>query len=123
MLKGAGVSPGISIGKAFLLDRRKIKVEKFTLGAQMVEKEISRFKEALDKSRKQLMQVKKKLVHDLGDKGHARIVDVHILILEDEALINEAIKIVKEERVNAEWALRKVLSRFAKILMKLKILT
>lgn len=115
MLKGAGVSPGISIGKVFLLDRRKIKVEKFTLSAQMVEKEISRFREALDKSRKQLMQVKKKLVHDLGDKGHARIVDVHILILEDEALINEAIKIVREERVNAEWALRKVLSRFAKI--------
>lgn len=115
MLKGVGVSPGISIGKAFLLDRRKVKVEKFTINSDAVEKEISRFKDALQKSRDQLIQIKDKVVQDLGDQGHARIVDVHILMLEDEALINEAIKIVKEERVNAEWALRKVLTHFAKI--------
>ncbi len=110
-----GVSPGISIGKAFLLDRRKVKVERFTISSSMVESEISRFMEALEKSRAQLSQVKEKLVQNLGDQGHSRIVDVHILILEDETLINEAIKIVKEERVNAEWALRKVLTYFAKV--------
>jgi len=115
MIKGVGVSPGISIGKAFLLDRRKIKVEKFTIAAESVDKEVDRFIEALQKSRDQLLQVKEKLTQDLGDEGHAHIVDVHILILEDEMLINEAIKIVREERVNAEWALRKVLSRFANI--------
>ena len=115
MVKGVGVSPGISIGKAFLLDRRKVKVERFTISSSMVESEISRFMEALEKSRAQLSQVKEKLVQNLGDQGHSRIVDVHILILEDETLINEAIKIVKEERVNAEWALRKVLTYFAKV--------
>jgi len=114
-LKGIPVSSGIGIGRAFLLDRRKIKVEKYPISAEDVPNEIERFHQALDLAKKQLMEIRENLVRELGDKGHAHIVDVHILILEDEMLINEAIKIVEQERVNAEWALRTVLSQFVNI--------
>lgn len=114
-LKGIPVSSGIGIGRAFLLDRRKIKVEKYPISAEDVAHEIERFHKALDLAKKQLMEIRDNLLRELGDKGHAHIVDVHILILEDEMLINEAIKIVEQERVNAEWALRTVLSQFVNI--------
>ena len=114
-LKGIPVSSGIGIGRAFLLDRRKIKVERYPINAEEVPKEIERFHNALDLAKKQLIDIKDNLVRELGDKGHAHIVDVHILILEDEMLVNEAIKIVEQERVNAEWALRTVLSQFVNI--------
>ena len=114
-LKGIPVSSGIGIGRAFLLDRRKIKVERYPISAEDVGHEIERFHKALDLAKKQLMEIRDNLLRELGDKGHAHIVDVHILILEDEMLINEAIKIVEQERVNAEWALRTVLSQFVNI--------
>ncbi|MGA1844167.1 MAG: phosphoenolpyruvate--protein phosphotransferase [bacterium] len=115
LLKGIPVSSGIGIGRAFLLDRRKIKVEKYPIKAEDVPREKERFHKALDMAKNQLLEIKENLIKELGDKGHAHIVDVHILILEDEMLINEAIKIVEQERVNAEWALRTVLSQFVNI--------
>lgn len=112
-LKGIQVSSGIGIGRAFLVDRRKIKVERYPVNVKDIPKEIERFNNALELSKKQLLEIKEKLIAELGSKGHANIVDVHILILEDEMLVREAIKIVEKDRVNAEWALRKVLTQFA----------
>ncbi|MBN2372746.1 phosphoenolpyruvate--protein phosphotransferase [bacterium] len=112
-LKGIQVSSGIGIGRAFLIDRRKIKVEKYSVDVRDIQREIERFHKALDLSKKQLLEIKEKLVAEMGKKGHASIVDVHILILEDEMLVREAMKIVEKEHVNAEWALRKVLTQFA----------
>lgn len=115
ILKGIPVSSGIGIGRAFLVDRRKIKVERYPIKTEDTDREIKRFHNALDLSKKQLIEIKEKLLRELADKGHANIVDVHLLILEDEMLIREAIKIVKHEHVNAEWALRTVLSQFINI--------
>ena len=114
-IKGIPVSSGIGIGRAYLIDRRKIKVERYPIKAEEVPKEVERFHKALDLAKTQLIEIKENLIKELGDKGHAHIVDVHILILEDEMLINEAIKIVEQERVNAEWALRTVMSQFVNI--------
>jgi phosphotransferase system enzyme I (PtsI) len=114
-LHGIPVSSGIGIGRAFLIDRRKIKVEKYPIKSEDIPKEIARFQKALDLAKEQLLEIKENLIKELGNKGHAHIVDVHILILEDEMLINEAIKIVEQERVNAEWALRTVMSQFVSI--------
>ncbi len=80
-LRGIPVSSGIGIGRAFLIDRRKIKVEKYPIKAEDIPKEIERFHKALDLAKKQLLDIKENLIKELGNKGHAHIVDVHILIL------------------------------------------
>ena len=43
-------------------------------------------------------------------KDHIRIIDAHLLILKDNMLINDTIKAIRDQRVNAEWALKTVLN-------------
>ena len=46
---------------------------------------------------------------DKRAKDHISILDAHLMILKDNMLINDTIKVIKEERVNSEWALNTVL--------------
>lgn len=115
MFKGIGVSPGIIIGSAFLVDRWKMRIEKTSIKKSEVTKEVARFKHAVELSKEQMRAVKDKVSREVKDKTYTYIIDVHLLILEDQMLIDEAVQLIKKERVNAEWALDQVLIHFASI--------
>ncbi len=74
-----------------------------------------RFEEAIRRSKEQLQRVKERIAERKEGKEHAYIIDAHIMILEDRMLIDDTIKTIKEEKVNAEWAFRTVLKRFVEI--------
>lgn len=110
LLKGIGVAPGIVIGAAYLLERGLIEPAHFChLNPSETANEVERFKNALKESRDQLARIKKKLEADGKGKEHIRIIDAHLMILRDNMLINDTVKVINDERVNAEWALKKVL--------------
>ncbi|MBI5492121.1 MAG: phosphoenolpyruvate--protein phosphotransferase [Deltaproteobacteria bacterium] len=110
LMKGIGVSSGITIGKAYLMDRGAIEPAQFCyLDVRETDNEIERFKNALKASREQLLRIKKKMEQDGKGKEHIRIIDAHLMILKDNMLINDTINVIKKERVNAEWALKTVL--------------
>ncbi|MBI1911845.1 MAG: phosphoenolpyruvate--protein phosphotransferase [Deltaproteobacteria bacterium] len=110
LMKGIGVSSGIVIGRAYLMERGIIEPAQFCyLDSAEIENEIERFTNALKTSRDQLLRIKKKMEQDGKGKEHIRIIDAHLMILKDNMLINDTIKVIKEERVNAEWALKTVL--------------
>ncbi len=115
MFKGIGVSPGITIGSAFLVDRWKTRVEKTSIKKDETAREIARFKQAVELSKEQLCQIKEKISREIKDKTYTYIIDVHLLILEDQTLIDETTQLIKKERVSAEWALEQVLIHFASI--------
>ncbi len=110
LMKGIGVSPGIAIGKAHIVESGLIEPAHYCyLDPAETGGEIERFKNALKESRDQLHRIKKKMEADGHGKEHMRIIDAHLMILRDHMLINDTIKVIKEDRVNAEWALKKVL--------------
>jgi phosphotransferase system enzyme I (PtsI) len=110
LMKGLGVSSGIAVGKAHVLDRGAIEpVQYCHIDESVTAGEIERFKRALDDSRKQLLRIKKKIEADEGAREHGSIIDAHLMMLNDHMLINDTIRIIKEERINAEWALKTVL--------------
>ena len=111
---GIGASPGIVIGRAYLLDRRKIVVaEHQRLGEINVKDETARFKKALDLSKTQLEEVRKRLTRDLG-KSHRYILDTHIMLLEDKMLGDGTLKRIKEDSISAESALRATIDSIAR---------
>lgn len=112
--KGIGVSSGIAIGRVFLLDRRRISVSRVDITEDQVKDEIERFKRAIATSRDQLEDVKRRHYNDIV-KEHSYILDSHILIMEDKTLINGTIQLIRDHRVNAEWAIKKVISDFSRI--------
>ncbi len=102
---GIGASPGIVIGRAYLLDRRKVVVAGQRIEAVSVKDEVARFRKAVEISKSQLEDLKKRFAKGLG-KSHRYILDTLIMLLEDKMLIDRTVKRIRESHVNAEGALK-----------------
>ncbi len=110
---GIGASPGIVIGRAFLLDRRKVVVAGSPTEDVNVKNEIARFRKALEASKAQIDEIRKRFTRDMG-KSHRYILDTHIMLLEDKMLVDGTVKRIKESPVSAEGALRETVDAIAK---------
>ncbi|MBI3398205.1 MAG: phosphoenolpyruvate--protein phosphotransferase [Deltaproteobacteria bacterium] len=109
-LKGIGVSPGINIGRAYLVDGGVLETPAYCyLDSSYVPLEVKRFQNAVKDSKEQLLKIKDKLFKDGKGKEHIRIIDAHLMMLEDRMLIEDTIKTIKKEKVNAEWAIKLVM--------------
>jgi phosphotransferase system enzyme I (PtsI) len=106
LLTGIGASPGIAIGRVHLLDRRRVKTPKMHIAPEACEIEIARLDAAIRQSYEQLEGIKQRLREAHGE-DHFRILEAHQLILKDEHLVDPAKRLIREERINAEWALRR----------------
>jgi len=113
-LKGIGVSLGVVIGRAYVVDRDRVRVRRSEISESEVKSEIARFRMAVATSKDQLIDVRRKLSHDIGAE-HGYILDSHLMILDDKMLINGAIEIIRDQKVNAEFAMREVLNRLGAI--------
>ncbi len=109
--KGMGVSPGIVIGKAYVLNRETVKTETRAIAADQVDEEIRRFDQALAASVEQLQAVKKQFSDRVG-ASHAYILESHILMLQDTLLIDGVRDVIRGECIAAEGSLKKVLDQF-----------
>ncbi|MFA5073517.1 MAG: phosphoenolpyruvate--protein phosphotransferase [Nitrospirota bacterium] len=107
--KGIVASPGIVIGRAYLLDRRKVVVAGRKIEELSVKDEVARFRNAVEVSKSQLEEFRKRISKGLG-KSHLYIVDAHIMLIEDKKLIDGVIKQIKELHLNAEGALKETIT-------------
>ncbi len=113
ILVGIGASPGIAIGRCWPVDRRKVRTPKRRLGPEEVEPELGRFRTALELSDGQLAEVRHKVAEAEGGSAgdHTAIIDMHRMMLKDEMLVLEVQKLVRDERINAEWAVKRVIRK------------
>jgi len=108
-LKGISGSPGICIGKAYIVDKEGVDVvEKYYIGDAHLENEKNRFRAAVTKAKNELHGIIEDTPEDLRE--HAKILETHVLLLRDKMLYGRTIETIERERVNAEWALKKVVS-------------
>jgi phosphotransferase system enzyme I (PtsI) len=114
LLKGIGVSPGIIIGEAFLVDPREIELSAIQLNTDAeIKHELSRVKQALSESKQQLLNVKKEVEHK-KIKEASYIIDAQILILEDKLLIENITTTIKEKKIDAASAVKDTVHRLSK---------
>jgi phosphoenolpyruvate-protein phosphotransferase (PTS system enzyme I) len=106
-LKGTGVSPGIAVGQALLVDHDVAPVFRLLVPPEDIEAEVVRLTHAIEASAGQLQAIKDRMSREVG-VPHAYIFDAHLLMLEDPLLRDRAVAVIREENVNAEWALRMV---------------
>ncbi|KAF0123913.1 MAG: phosphotransferase system enzyme I PtsI [bacterium] len=111
VVKGIGGSPGIVIGKAQPIDRDRVDMLAYRLiGEAEVPGEERRFKIAVEESKEQCLKVKDNILSQ-DAKEVVYIIDAQLMILEDRMLIDETIRRIREEKVNAEWALEITLQK------------
>jgi phosphoenolpyruvate-protein phosphotransferase (PTS system enzyme I) len=103
-IQGIGASPGIVVGKAYLVERFKIRLPQKQIASVRVEGEVNRFLNAIQESQNQLTEIKEKIL-DPEVRKHSFILDVHSMILKDEMLLQDTVDTIRKRKVNAEWAL------------------
>jgi phosphotransferase system enzyme I (PtsI) len=107
-IKGISASPGICIGKAYLVDKEGVDVIKqYHLKREKIRGEVNRFKTAVKKAEDEIRAIIKNSPEELQQ---AHILETHLALLNDKLLYGKTIEIIEKELINAEWALKKVVS-------------
>jgi phosphoenolpyruvate-protein phosphotransferase (PTS system enzyme I) len=112
LFRGIAVSAGICRGKILVLDRAQHVITRRDLPDPEIMTEISRFEQALVQTRQQISEVQRKVAASMGAK-EGDIFDAHLLMLEDQMLVDEVIRMIREQKVNAESAFHEVSERYA----------
>jgi len=103
-LFGLPVSRGVAIGRAVLVASSRVDVAHYFINEAQVESEIGRLRTARDAVAGELSNLKRDLPHDAPAELPA-LLDVHLMLLHDEALTGATKQWILDRHYNAEWAL------------------
>ena len=112
-LRGIGVSEGIAIGPALVAIQRT-QVIRFPVSAERIASELLALGRARSRSREQLTQIRAR-VAALRGADLASIFDAQLLLLDDPILMGRTAHLVRDERVNAEWAVQHAFDEIAAV--------
>jgi phosphotransferase system enzyme I (PtsI) len=116
--KGILASPGIALGKAYVLNRFNMAIVSRTLQKDEIFLEIDRFNQAIEAVRNRMIATANKNVGKLSNNLRD-IFNPHIQILGDPILIEQTSQAIEKKHLNAEMALQqtydKLAQRFEKI--------
>jgi len=109
IIAGISGSPGICIGQAYRVDREGVNViEKYYIRKEKLNDEIKRFKAAVKNGKDELAEIIRDIPEEL--RQHVDILETHMALYKDKMLYGRTIETIEKEMVNAEWALKKVVS-------------
>lgn len=111
---GIATSPGIAIGSALVIrEHSKSYVEpaERDIPEDKLDDEIARFNNALDKTREELEELQRRVQTSL-EAREASIFDAHLLIVDDQMLMNEVEEMIRRKRKSAEYSFFKVIERY-----------
>ncbi|MGA2139015.1 MAG: phosphoenolpyruvate--protein phosphotransferase [Verrucomicrobiia bacterium] len=117
--QGIGVSPGVARGRIYVYGMAEEVVPEYDVAPEDVPKEIARFEQALIKTREQLHELQDRIASGIGSSASSTILDVHLSITEDPALIDRVIDRLEHEKKNVEFIFNDVGHKFATTLSEL----
>jgi len=103
-LTGLGVSPGVAFGRALVFRHHAFDV-RYRVPAPAVDAELARLETARARARRQLAEIKDRVARVAGP-DHAYLFEAQLLMLDDPMIRGRAEALVRDERLNAEWAVR-----------------
>ena len=110
--RGIPVSAGVARGKILVLGKSRHTISKQTLADPEIPGEVGRLEKALLQTRHEIIEVQRQVTAAMG-ASEGSIFDAHLLVLEDRTLIDEVVRIINEQKVNAEHAFHTVAERYA----------
>lgn len=110
-LKGISIFEGIIIGKGYIKRKTKKKIEVYRLVPEMVDKEIKRFKDAVSEAKHQISTLKESLVGKVN-QNDIKILNVHLMLLEDPVFLSDITNKIKMELLNAEKVVDTVVNKY-----------
>ena len=116
--EGVPASPGIARGLIHVFSIESDDVVKYHIGAAHIPDEIARFESALIQTRAQILEMQQQIAEAIGAKD-AGIFDAHLLVVEDQTLIDEVLRVLEADHCNVEFAFQEVASRYVESLSRI----
>jgi phosphotransferase system enzyme I (PtsI) len=110
--KGIGVSPGVVIGTAIVLDAEDLRIPKRNVTPEQIPGELARLKAAIVRSLEDLKILRDETIKKYG-KEIGGIVDFHLGMLKDKVLIKQIEREIETNAVTAEYAVSTAMRRYA----------
>lgn len=112
VLHGVAAGKGIAIGHAHLITRGTTEVPQYDVSDDLIDAEAARFDAAIKATRKELEQLRGAIPENAPTELGA-FISLHLMLLTDATLSREPIDILREQKINAEWALRQQSDKLA----------
>src|SRR5712691_1718594 len=115
---GVAASPGIARAPVHVFTIESDDVVKYHIDPAQITDEIARFEAALIQTRVQILEMQQQIAEAIGAKD-AGIFDAHLLVVEDQTLIDEVLRKLEAEHCNVEFVFREVANRYVESLSKI----
>ncbi len=115
VVAGVAAAPGIAIGPAFVYARDTHPVEQRDLTEGEIDAEVKRFQKAVDRSEQDLSKIAALAADKLGPEN-AAIFEAQAMMLRDDELYGAVIADIKNQRVNADFALHRIMTRHRRLM-------
>jgi len=112
IFRGIPVSAGVCRGRILVVGRSRPPISKRQLSDAEAPQEVNRLEKALVQTRHQILEVQRRVNEGTGAR-EGSIFDAHLLVLEDRTLLDEVVRVIQEEKINAEHAFHRVAERYA----------
>src|SRR5262245_31402850 len=113
--RGIPVSPGVAIGPALMLDTESYRIPQRHVEPRLAEEEVRRLRQALAAAVAEARGSQQAITDRLG-KQYGAIFGAHALLMEDPTLAREIEALIRDEDYAAEYAVSRVMRRYAKAL-------
>ena len=104
-LQGMGVSRGIAIGHAHIIERDRLDIPEYHIEPDQVDAETGRMLEAVALAKQQLRAIREH-IPAATSPDITPFIDTHLLMLDDAVLTQEPLRLIRTAGYNAEWALK-----------------
>jgi phosphotransferase system enzyme I (PtsI) len=113
-IHGIGVSRGYAIGRVYRLQRAQAEIVEYSLPAEQIDSELTRYQTGLDLARAELRAIRERIPTDSPTEV-AAFIDSHLLMLGDSLLAKAPLEIIRAQHCNAEWALKTQRDRIVQV--------
>ncbi len=115
---GVSVSKGIAHGEAFVMLEKSIEAPAYEIEPGDKPGEMSRFKNAILETKKQIEQTKSELAKSVGE-SEAAIFDAHLMVLEDVAIMEETVNFFNSTNYNIAYCYSRAVDKFIEAFEKI----
>ncbi|MBO0793738.1 MAG: PTS-dependent dihydroxyacetone kinase phosphotransferase subunit DhaM, partial [Ktedonobacteraceae bacterium] len=116
--RGVVVSPGIAVGAAYLYHSSNLDIQHRSIDEQQVPDEQQRLRTSVEQTIRTLANLSKRVRESIG-QDEAGIFEAQALMLQDPTLLDTALDLIAEQRIDAASALSKAGEQQAKLLEEL----
>lgn len=115
ILSGIGVAPGIAIGPAFIVGSTGLHAPEYSIAANQIEDELSRFNHAAEQARRQIRQLQNR-TDNLPASAAEEIrilLEAHHAMLAGSRLVRGVETLIRTAKINAEAAIERQIAEIS----------